>query len=1486
MPKFNKTVLQSYILTNCKRRLFLEIGKNKPSLWFDPVRKIPLNPPERFMIQNKYLKEKGKEYEQMVYKALKRLSNMNFKIDKNGDVTRSNLNEQVLNDFHAKIIKNKSTQVLLEYQHEIPESFFIQLFPKKKGSYQLPIEFSEQRPDIIFIGNELNKHLTNVHEIIEDGSIREVPKGELNKRIGISVFDIKYIQEENVGKKHFLEIYYYLKTLASYLGQKGLDSKFYVRANLNGIFPLKTDEELKKIKTIDDLFQLEILNIISWKEANRIFNRVKNVLRNLWKKAPCPIENVKLNIHQGCGHCYFIEDCKNTLNVDTKKSAMDWSLKVIPFTSQSISEQLTREYKLNTIGEVYKNIDKIKVGAIPKPLYSEIPTLKMKAEALINDAAIYPKVGQTHSYAIPRYSPIALNFDVEYDRNNDKIFAVGIYLKMFVSSKLNYHGIFDNWWRIWKECWNTDISDEELCDELNDYLIQPITLENVMRFRKNLKNLKGIQINLKGEKTNVGTEVIYRYCKVNKDITKESEAFLTIQTIFRLNLILEICNILEDHVAIENGTSGYFFCPDTSIFYWSKNQLEHLQDMMQRNLDEVISKDTARKAYESIVMYFTPSDVEVTHPYQHKKLFDVQAFAESFVGIPEIINYTWHGIARKIKGLNFSPRYWVPHFNYLDSTNWFRYLAETDPAKKRQLENGIKKQLSFKLRIINDLRYYFQKEGNFAMSKNSRVISKTDYKSAILPSKFHDISHIWYLFSRLNSALAQQDDEYYRTIFPEHSIGKLFSAKVDHLQCNAKEGKFYYNFDLLDLSSNMKLKEGDRVLLIPNYKRGMKLDFGVYKWLVYIERLVWDPVIEGNHVKTGLIKANLFEEVDEDDMDPKQQIWFLYPLSSDVWSNKLYGTSKKGLLERENFGTTWLGARLAYLWDIRKNLTIKWPKKWYYYAPAIYLYAPEVLKDIQDTLIDDQLLTTIYPKPDNSQEMAIKNSLNNVISGILGPPGTGKSQTISALIDEYVLQRKKLGKTSKILVTSFSYSALKVVIDKVRKGTDNRGRPTPSSKLQMIYIRSESQDPIPPLKGYRKVDDLMKKTGSWKLNGKKRTVTEKTKHLEESLERSFIIFANAHQLYHLKNVVDEDFAFDLICVDEASQLPADYFMSSLQFIYKPVFQLKDPTIGNTFKDNVIKDKNLINKLELKYIDPPEKLTKVVIVGDHNQLPPVRMKTPPKDLENVLDSLFMYYVEGHKIPSKQLKINYRSHEDIVEFTSLLGLYEGLTAFSKNSKSVLLGDLTQLKKEWVKQVLDPKKVVSALIHHRKFEIGISVFEADLVSAITVGYYNMRSPRSEDEERDFWTKRVGVVAPHNAQGRTIIRKIFKELKSKSHLSEIKLMDYLKNTVYSVEKFQGSDRDLIITSIGLSDEDKIRAEEDFIYNLNRFNVLTSRAKNKVIFISSKQFIDYIPEDRKILESASKIYSYVEEFCNKEMMFEIENEHKQKVKVLYKYKE
>ena len=141
------------------------------------------------------------------------------------------------------------------------------------------------------------------------------------------------------------------------------------------------------------------------------------------------------------------------------------------------------------------------------------------------------------------------------------------------------------------------------------------------------------------------------------------------------------------------------------------------------------------------------------------------------------------------------------------------------------------------------------------------------------------------------------------------------------------------------------------------------------------------------------------------------------------------------------------------------------------------------------------------------------------------------------------------------------------------------------------------------------------------------------------------------------------------------------------------------------------------------------------MGDYNQLPPVQPVEPPKNLEIILDSLFSFYVKHHDIPTTQLKINYRSNADIVQFTSLLGLYQDLKAHPANASRKLSGKIHSVQNDWCKKILNPDIVTATIIHHTQYEIAVSTVEAMIVANLVIEYYRMQNPRSIDEETQFW-------------------------------------------------------------------------------------------------------------------------------------------------------
>jgi len=750
---FNKQVLTRYVQTECERQLFLDLAQKRPTYWLDPNREI--EKPNKLHKGSKNLKKLGNKYEKHVYSYLITLKNVDYHKTLDNEIENIELTAFRLNRIHNSLInKEFEYKILLEAQYENPLSFFTNLFDLNKPHDILPIEYSNQRPDITIIGNVIYD-TDNIRELLPDGVIREVPKEEMNTRFGISAIDIKNIRDINIGKKQFTEIIYYLWTLSYFLKENNLNDKFFVRIDGNGILHKLHDQDLDNIKDIKDLNN----NIIKlhWEDSLRIFNRLLIKIKELWKKSPCAIKSIEVNIQPNCGYCYYIEDCKKTLGMDGKTEPKDWSLKLIPYTSMSIAQQLI-EKNYSTIGDVANNIKRFPIKSIPEPVYPELPLLELKARALMEKNLINPRPGHVHAFSIPKYTNMAINFAVETDPANQRVYTASLYFFMSVSSKSSYSFMNDNWWKIWMEAIEHSTNAKEIHKKLNEYLIREIPLELVESFLYYLTRLKKVLIFPRGEQKNDGTLrkqtiVIYQFANVNEGDSDETEGRFARKIIVKLNYLLEMCNIIENYIVTDAREAGRYYGPTTSVFYWSRRQLNNFQDMLERNLNFLLNDSKAMRAFESIMALFTPSDSEVTHPYQHKKLFNLQAFTETIFGFPSIITYTWHDIAQREINAQINPRYWIPHFNYMDFNNWYEYIllktdenVDEDAIKKKKKK--IQSQIMFKVRTINSLRMKFQTDFGTAISKYSRVINKSLFKSVFLNQDYHPIAQVWYLFSK------------------------------------------------------------------------------------------------------------------------------------------------------------------------------------------------------------------------------------------------------------------------------------------------------------------------------------------------------------------------------------------------------------------------------------------------------------------------------------------------------------------------------------------------------------------------------------------------------------------------------------------------------------------------------------------------------------------------------------------------------------------
>jgi hypothetical protein len=82
-------------------------------------------------------------------------------------------------------------------------------------------------------------------------------------------------------------------------------------------------------------------------------------------------------------------------------------------------------------------------------------------------------------------------------------------------------------------------------------------------------------------------------------------------------------------------------------------------------------------------------------------------------------------------------------------------------------------------------------------------------------------------------------------------------------------------------------------------------------------------------------------------------------------------------------------------------------------------------------------------------------------------------------------------------------------------------------------------------------------------------------------------------------------------------------------------------------------------------------------------------------------------------------------------------------------------------------------------------------------------------------------------------------------------------------VDRVQGQERDLIVSSYAVADRDFVRVEEAFIVEPRRFNVTLTRAKSKFVMLMSDTLIQHLPSDAQVARDAAHLQLFVENYCS-----------------------
>lgn len=473
-----------------------------------------------------------------------------------------------------------------------------------------------------------------------------------------------------------------------------------------------------------------------------------------------------------------------------------------------------------------------------------------------------------------------------------------------------------------------------------------------------------------------------------------------------------------------------------------------------------------------------------------------------------------------------------------------------------------------------------------------------------------------------------------------------------------------------------------------------------------------------------------------------------------------------------------------------------------------------------------------FPWLNPTQERAVNEVLwAKDVAIVHGPPGTGKTTTLVEAINETLMRE------SQVLVCAQSNMAVDWISEKlVDRGINvlRIGNPTRVNDKMLGFTyerRFESHADYPQLWAIRKaIRELRKNRKKGSENYHQKMDRLKSRAAEIELRINAELFGEARVIactlvgsaHHLL----EGMKFGTLFIDEAAQA-----------------------------------------LEAACWIPMKRASRVILAGDHCQLPPT-VKSIAALRAGLGKTLMERIAENKPEVVTLLKIQYRMNDEIMRFSSDW-FYGGKVESAPQIKyrSVLDYDhpitwidtsneenqITIEGEDAPEDSASASSSVSAAnqnsdLNFKEQFVGesfgrINKAEAELTLLTLAEYFTKLSKRRVLEERID----VGIISPYRAQVQYLKKLIKKHEFFKPYRRLI--------SVNTVDGFQGQERDVILISLVRSNDE---GQIGFLKDLRRMNVAMTRARMKLIILGNKDTMTKHPFYKKLWE-------YVEAINNNE---------------------
>ena len=438
-----------------------------------------------------------------------------------------------------------------------------------------------------------------------------------------------------------------------------------------------------------------------------------------------------------------------------------------------------------------------------------------------------------------------------------------------------------------------------------------------------------------------------------------------------------------------------------------------------------------------------------------------------------------------------------------------------------------------------------------------------------------------------------------------------------------------------------------------------------------------------------------------------------------------------------------------------------------------------------------------FPYLNATQEEAVNKVLRaKDVAVVHGPPGTGKTTTLVEAVYE------TLRRENQVLVCAQSNMAVDWISEKlVDRGVNvlRIGNPTRVNDKMLSFTyerRFEAHPDYELLWAIRKaIRELRahRKRGDEKYHQKMERLKERATELELRI--------NA-QLFGEARVIA------CTLVGSSSRL------------------LEGQKFGTLFIDEAAQ------ALEAACWIPIRRVSRVVLAGDHCQLPPT-VKSYAALKAGLGKTLMERIVENKPEVVTLLKMQYRMNEEIMRFSSDW-FYGNQVESAPEVKYRSILDL-DIPMTWI----DTSEVSGEGPSFYEEFVGesfgrINKSEAELTLLVLESYFKKIGKERILEERID----VGVISPYRAQ----VQYLRRQLKKKEFFKPYRQLI----SVNTVDGFQGQERDVILISlVRANDEGQI----GFLRDLRRMNVAITRARMKLFILGDASTMTRHPFYRKLYE-------------------------------------